>query len=211
MSRKHLVAGRLATYLLAALTLPVVACMDGQAVGNDDGTVSDDSRVPPHPAPLPPDRTGFAGDRPASADGALGTNPTGVVDRTTSGYAGDRVGGTIATSPDPDNRIVSVDVKCFDKSVSIQVQTTRAAAELELRTVPQYKSGEYGRVYLVRESFPLEPLLPAPSATTFPWMTTVPLDGTCDDFKAQLEEVRATNGSKIATYDVRVAAGPGAN
>jgi len=76
---------------------------------------------------------------------------------------------------------VSVDVKCFDHSASIQVQTTRAASEVELRTLPEYKAGENGRWYMVRESFPLEPLLPAPSATTFPWMTTVisTLTGAC--------------------------------
>ena len=99
--------------------------------------------------------------------------------------------------------VVSVHIACNGETAFVQAQTTAPVDELELRAYPVAKTGEFGRVYEDRTAYPLEPLLRAPGATTYPFYATVPLGGlTCDDFKASMENVRAVLGARTESLAV---------
>jgi hypothetical protein len=139
----------------------------------------------------------------AGATGPGGGAAAGELDVASPAVDHDKLPSTspsTALDPSSHGKILSVDVKCFSKTAWLEVETAAPADELEVRRVAEAKIGEDGRWYHARESYLLEPLHPAPGATAFPAMAQVPLDGSCEDFKAQLDEVRARFG---ATYESR--------
>jgi hypothetical protein len=263
MSRtKNLVAGRLATYLLAAAALPLVACMDvadadtgtadeGIAHGNQHSTYDPDRNThaerSPEPAVQPRfhDSNGNANvherspdtddGAPAGASGvtvstdigghafeiarqprnqdeeqAEGPLPLHIAKNKLDGniYAGDRPSsadrpvGKIGDAGFA-HEILAADVKCTGKTAHIMVQLATPSGEVEIRMQPQFKVGEFGRWYQARESYLLEGLMPAPHATSFAYWAQVALDGSCEDFKAQLDQVRVTYDHEIETLDLQ--------
>jgi hypothetical protein len=260
MSRKHLVAGRLATYLLAAAALPMVACMDAPATGTtEDGldtvTITNvneatdvDGKLPigdPVGTPAPRQigaRDAYAGDRVISAD-SRGDASNEASDHGKMGIAAGTQQVTLddrnvrETGPTPPSltpqkldpfheqrvhdlpssvdrgisniseqgfpkQIVSAEVSCVGKTATVQVQVVGAPDELEVRMAPQYKVGEYGRWYEVRESFLLHALTPAPGSKTSPYWAQIAIEGPCEDWKAQVEEIRATFARQIETFNL---------
>ena len=151
---------------------------------------------------------------------ACTTTPTEQLDdglaTGSTAYAGGRdtsadphAGHRTIEDPPFGHMILSVDIKCTGTTAFIQAQTAEPTDELEVRSVPQVKVGEFGRSYQVRAAYVLEPLLKAPNSNTYPWMATVALDGdTCDDFKAQLEEARGAFGGGYSKFDLRTDATP---
>ncbi len=90
--------------------------------------------------------------------------------------------------------LVGAKVSCRDGLGVVAAYTTAPAQELELRMAPVFRApttnnGHFGQV---RESILLEPALHAPSSQTYYWTAEVALgDQTCEDWKAQIEEIRA--------------------
>jgi hypothetical protein len=83
---------------------------------------------------------------------------------------------------------------CRDGVGTIHAYTSAPAQELELRMVPVFRAPAQpnGHWVQARESIVLNPLLHAPGSAPYYWTADVALgDTTCDDWKAQLEEVRA--------------------
>lgn len=163
--------------LFALAALPLVACMTtSTATGGDP--LDNGDRL--HPA------TGAAPDSIATADAhsipdRIYDPPLGVL-------------------------IYAVDVKCSGHTAFVNVATGAPADELELRAFPEWHMTEYDRVYLQRTSYEFEPLLRAPNAISYPYLATIGLgDSTCDDFIAQLQEVRGRFGEKYESHAMQPA------
>lgn len=115
-------------------------------------------------------------------------------------------GHMVITDPAFGKYLLVVDVVCGDAGwARVNVEASTPADEIEVRGELEYKPGPNGRWYPMRVSYPAEPLLRAPGTRTYPYAADVPMDGTCDDLKAQLRDVRGTFDGKNALFDLHPA------
>lgn len=97
--------------------------------------------------------------------------------------------------------LVGAEASCQDGVAHMTAYTSAPPNELELRMAAVFRAPATpnGRWIQARESFELAPMIHAPSSPTYVWTADIALDAdtTCDDWKAQLEEVRARFGRRI--------------
>lgn len=163
--------------LFALAALPLVACLTGSTATGGDPLDNGDRE---HPA------TGAAPASIATADGH--SIPDRIYD------------------PPLGKLIYAAQIQCAGDTAFVDVATAVPADELELRRAPEIKVGEFGRVYTQRTSYLFDALLKAPNAIGYPYRAMLPLDGqSCEDFTAQLQEVRGRFGEKSESHAVQPA------
>ncbi|MCE9576706.1 MAG: hypothetical protein K8W52_26405 [Deltaproteobacteria bacterium] len=97
--------------------------------------------------------------------------------------------------------LVGAEASCANGVARMVAYTSAPGEEVELRMAAVFRAPATpnGRWIQARESFELAPMVHAPASPTYVWMADIALDAdtTCDDWKAQLEEVRARFDRRI--------------
>lgn len=106
----------------------------------------------------------------------------------------------------PAGHLIGAKAHCQDGVGTVVAYTTGPSPEVEVRSAAAFRaSGVTNQPFVqARESLILSPALHAPTSPTYFWSASIALENqTCDEWKEQLEEVRARFGGRFEIGDLR--------